>query len=90
MNLNNEDEADRDAEALMSPMPTAVARSLKDDPNYIKCPRCWHMHTVLLNFDGLCDRCCNELVADWPGHESVPFIRACREAQKRHFSRPAS
>ena len=85
-----ESEADKDGEALLSPMLTVVARSLKDDPNYAKCPRCWHMHTALLNYDCLCDRCCNVLVESWPDHASVPFITASKEAQKRHFSRPKS
>lgn len=84
-----EREADKDGEALMSPMVTAIARSLRDDLNYIKCPRCWHMHTVLLNYDGLCDRCCSVLIEAWPNHESAPFIIASRDAQQRHFSRPS-
>ncbi len=82
-----ESEADKDGEALMSPMPTIIVRSLRDDTNYIKCPRCWHLHTVKLNFDGLCDRCCSVLVEAWPNHESVPLIVAARETQMQRFSR---
>jgi hypothetical protein len=83
-----ESEADKDYEALLSPMPTIVARSLRDDPNYAKCPRCWHMHTVLTNHDKLCDRCCITLIQAWPDHESVPLILACRETQRQQFYQP--
>lgn len=82
-----EDDHDKDGEALLSPTPTVVARSLRDDPNYVKCPRCWHYHTVRLNHDCLCDRCCAALVEAHPDHVSVPFILANRQAQLRHFSR---
>jgi hypothetical protein len=81
-----ESDADKDCVALLSPMPTIVARSLRDDQNYAKCPRCWHMHTVLINHDKLCDRCCNVLIQVWPDHVSVPFILACCETQRKQFS----
>lgn len=80
--------ADKDGEALMSPHQTIVARSIAADPNYVKCPRCWHYHTVLLNYDALCDRCCQVILEGFPDHASVPFIRANQEAQRRHFNRP--
>lgn len=84
-----EDLADRDCEALLSPLTTVIVRSLRDDPNYTKCPRCWHFHAVRLNYEGLCDRCCKVLIEDWPNHESVPGIVASREAQRQQFSRKA-
>jgi len=80
-----EAQADMDCEALMSPMPTAIARSLRDDPAYCKCPRCWHFHTVKENHDELCDRCCRVLIDEWPRHESVPKIKASLEAQRRKY-----
>jgi hypothetical protein len=85
-----EAEADKDGAALLSPHLTTVARALADDPNYVKCPRCWHYHTVLLNHDNLCDRCCHAILEGWPEHESVPFIIANRAAQQRHFNRPVN
>lgn len=83
-----ETEADRDYEALVSPHPTAVARSLKEDPNYVKCPRCWHYHTVILNFDQLCDRCCHVMQEAWPHHPSTPHIKDNWKSQRAHFNRP--
>lgn len=63
-------------EELMSPQNTFLVRSLKDDPDYTKCPRCRHYtHEGLHNYDGLCDRCCNVIVNTWPDHESVPHIK---------------
>ena len=65
---------------LMSPQPSVVVRSLANDSNYIKCPRCWHYtHEGLSNFDNLCDRCCNVLISAWPDHESVPHIKRRRK-----------
>lgn len=59
------------------------AVSVHDDPNYTKCPRCWHYtHEGLLNFDGLCDRCCRTLVDNYPDHDSVPHITANWNKQK--------
>ena len=51
-------------------------RSLANNPNYVKCPRCWHYtHEGISNYDSLCDRCCRGLLNHWPDHESVPHIR---------------
>jgi hypothetical protein len=48
---------------------------LAGNPDYCKCPRCWHYtHAGLLNYDGLCDRCCRTLIDRYPDHESVPHI----------------
>lgn len=67
--------------ALMSPMPTVVVKALQNDPNYVKCPRCWHYtHEGLHNHDNLCDRCCHVLLNAWPDHPSVPHIKARRQA----------
>ncbi len=84
-----EEQLDREYEVLASPQPRVLVQALVNNPNYVKCPRCWHYHSILLNYDSLCDRCCNVLETAWPDHESVPFIKAAREAQIRHFSRGA-
>jgi hypothetical protein len=68
---------------LSYPQPTFVVRSLRDNPDYIKCPRCWHYtHEGLHNHDGLCDRCCNVLIESWPDHESIPHIKQRRAKPK--------
>jgi hypothetical protein len=36
--------------------------SLRDNPNYVKCERCWNYHTCKLNFMRCCDRCCQTLL----------------------------
>lgn len=56
--------------------------SLKDDPNYVKCPRCWNYHAVKENFDGLCDRCWPVLLKDYPDHWSVKGIKESIKAQR--------
>ena len=49
--------------------------SVQGNPDYCKCPRCWHFtHEGLLNFDGLCDGCCRTLIDSYPNHESTPHI----------------
>lgn len=53
--------ADQEHDAMLHPLPTVIVRSLRSDPNYTKCPRCWHYPPVLLNYDGLCDRCCTDI-----------------------------
>jgi hypothetical protein len=78
---------DAHLKALMSPQPTIVALSLVDNPDYVKCPRCWHYtHEGLHNHDNLCDRCCNVLLSDFPDHESIPHIKESRERQKQQFT----
>ena len=48
---------------------------LVGNPNYCKCPRCWHYtYEGFLNHDGLCDRCCRTLIDHYPDHENVPHI----------------
>ncbi len=51
----------------------------------VRCPRCWRRHPVECNFDGLCDRCVEAILADHPGHGSVPFILESLEAQRRRW-----
>ena len=49
----------------------------------VKCPRCWkRTGEGRLNFDGLCDACCEVTRDDYPAHESVPGIRAAYAAQR--------
>lgn len=72
---------DEQYEQLSSPQPTAIVRSLANDPDYTKCPRCWHYtHEGLHNHDGLCDRCCRVLIDHYPNHESVAHILKRRQA----------
>lgn len=35
---------------------------LKDDPRFIKCPRCYLYHSWLAAYEKLCDRCCHSLI----------------------------
>lgn len=77
-------------EQLTSPLPTIGVRSLANDPDYSKCPRCWHYtHEGLHNYENLCDRCCHALVDGWPDHESVTHILESRKKQMTHFSAEA-
>lgn len=72
--------------ALMSPQPTVIVESLANNPDYIKCPRCWHYtHEGLENYDGLCDRCCATLISAHKDHESVPRILKSREKQRNKY-----
>lgn len=69
--------------ALFSPQPTVIVESLANDPDYTKCPRCWHYtHEGLKNHDGLCDRCCLTMMESWPDHPATPLIKEAWEAQK--------
>lgn len=52
-----------------------------EDAVGVKCPRCWKVHRVEVNFDHLCDRCCEVILEDYPEHESVPGIRAAHAKQ---------
>ena len=63
---------------------------LTGDPRYIKCPRCWRYHACRMNYDGLCDRCCQVLVAHHPDHPAVPLIRASFRAQRDRWAAHAS
>jgi len=77
---------DREYEAMASPLPRVIVTSLRDDPNYGKCPRCWHYHTVKENHDCLCDRCSKVMVENWPDHPATPAIVANLEAQRAKYT----
>ena len=65
-----------------------VVRSLANDPDYIKCPRCRHYtHEGLYNYDNLCDRCCSNMVEGWPDHPDIPHILESRKKQLEYFKR---
>ena len=92
-----EEEHDAEFEVMMSKKPLAdflyeksVSKvgvvSLANDSRYVKCPRCWHYHTIKLNYDCLCDRCSDVILDAHLDHPSVPFINACRDTQRRNFS----
>ena len=43
----------------------------------VKCPRCYrYTGEGRFNFDGLCDRCCDVLVQDYPEHEATVALKA--------------
>jgi hypothetical protein len=71
---------------LMHPQPSVVVRSLKDDPSYVKCPRCWHYHSVRINYDSLCDCCQLVILREHPDHESAPHIKSNIEQQRIKWS----
>ena len=91
MTATEQADPERDAhhEELFSPHPRAMVRSLMSDPDYVKCPRCWHYHTIKANYDCLCDRCCKTLVEDFKGHPSVPHIQENLEAQRKLYTATA-
>ena len=77
-------------EQLSSPMPSFDVRSLANDPDYVKCPRCWHYtHEGLRNYNNLCDRCCSNIVEGWPDHPDIPHILESRKKQLEYFSAEA-
>jgi hypothetical protein len=44
-----------------------MAKSLANNPDYVKCPRCWHYtHEGKHNYDNLCDRCCTTIINEHP------------------------
>jgi hypothetical protein len=51
-----------------------------DRETYLKCPRCYGLHSIHGNFDNLCDRCQQTILEHFPDHPSVPHIRAALEA----------
>ena len=80
-----EEDHDREYEILSSLMPRVVVTSMLDNPRAVKCPRCWHYHTVGENHDNLCDRCCHVMMNAWPGHLATPLIKANFEAQRAKY-----
>lgn len=76
--------------------------SLRNDPEARKCPRCYQWHYIQENFghppeeeaknpalgrEKLCDRCQRVILEHFPGHWSVPHIRAALEAQRLKYRR---
>lgn len=64
-----------------------TARSIKNDPEYIQCPRCFFYTSIVAsppNYDGLCNRCCRVLVNGFPDHPSVPNILSTLKIQNKH------
>lgn len=53
--------------------------SLKDNPNYVKCPHCWQYHSVHGNYENLCDRCCLSILEGAGYNETSAYVEACRE-----------
>jgi hypothetical protein len=48
-----------------------------------KCPRCYRYEQAsTLNFDGLCDRCCNVILKHHPDHDSAAAIKAAYAKQR--------
>lgn len=71
---------------LMSPQPSIEVRSLANNPDYVKCPRCWHYtHEGLENHDNLCDRCCLVLMENFPNFSETPAIIKNWESQKQKY-----
>ena len=57
-----------------------------DEEGMLKCPRCWHVHKNIYNFgheeghekyhtEKLCDNCERTILACFPEHEAVKFIK---------------
>lgn len=60
-------------------------QSLAHNYDYVKCPRCWHYHTIKINHDGLCDRCCRVMLQNFQNHPSTPLIAKSLEMQRNRF-----
>lgn len=63
-----------------------TAKSIKNDPEYIQCPRCFFYTSIVAsppNYDGLCNRCCRVLVNGFPDHPSVPNILSTLKIQNK-------
>lgn len=68
--------------------PVIKVESMNDGRN-VKCPRCWHWHGVVENFDGLCDKCQQTILTDFPDHESVPFVKSAIMKQRQKYTKHA-
>jgi hypothetical protein len=66
-----------------------VAVESMNDGHNVKCPRCWHWHGVAENFDRLCDKCQQIMLADFPNHPSVPHIQSALTAQRAKYHEQA-
>lgn len=51
----------------------------------LKCPRCQRICGIEANFDHLCDRCCEVMIADYPDHEATPLIIESLRLQKERW-----
>lgn len=60
-------------------------KSLKDNKEYVKCPRCWVWHGVKENYDYLCDRCWPILIKNYPTHWSIPHIKKSIKTQRKKY-----
>lgn len=58
-----------------------------DNGRNVKCPRCWHWHGVVENFDNLCDDCQSVILKDFPDHESAPFIKESMQKQVEKYGK---
>lgn len=58
-----------------------------EEPEGVKCPRCWKWHYVRYNFDNLCDRCQEAIIVAHPNHESVWFINAFMDKQSKMWKK---
>jgi len=80
---------------------TILVESIRDNPDYVKCPRCLHYHTAKENFghteedilldpylskEKLCDRCTHIILNQHPNHPSVPFILKSLVEQRKKYS----
>lgn len=63
-----------------------LGRVLVEKAEGVKCPRCWKIHPVRVNFQDLCDRCCHSVVEDYPNHWSVSGIKASYAMQREVMS----
>lgn len=48
----------------------------KNDPAFVKCPRCYGRHHIHGNHDDLCDSCIQIILKHFPDHPSAPHIKA--------------
>jgi hypothetical protein len=52
----------------------------------IKCPRCWfYTGEGRFNYDGLCDKCVDALLHDYPEHGIIPFILQAKAKQREQW-----
>lgn len=70
-------------DVLFSPHPIINVVALRDNPDYIKCPRCWnYTHEGLHNYDGWCDRCCLVMIQYYPDDDRTKSIVENRKLQQ--------
>ena len=79
-------QGDKDYEKLANG-PHVHIESLSNNPDWVKCPRCWHYHTILLNHQGLCDRCCWVLLTAWPNDDLAIGVLDNWKRQDAYYNR---